>query len=243
MAWKIGCCGFPVAQKKYLEFFPVVEIQKTFYYPPGEETMRRWREGTPPEFEYVVKAWQVITHPARSPTYQKAKINVSQEQMNEYGYFRDTQVVWDGWKRTCEAGRILNARVFLFQTPASFQLSAENKESLRRFFTLIDHENFHFVWEPRGNFDLEDVKILCEELDLIPCTDPFVHPVLATHFFYIRLHGREGARYRYTESDFDYLLSVLSQNMPGYIFFNNMHMFEDAVHFKNFVRERGVDAK
>ncbi len=40
---KVGCCGFPTAQKKYFELFTVVEIQKTFYQIPEIKTAEMWR--------------------------------------------------------------------------------------------------------------------------------------------------------------------------------------------------------
>lgn len=45
---KIGLCGFTIAMGKYSSHFPVVEVQQTFYQPPAETVMRRWRASTDP---------------------------------------------------------------------------------------------------------------------------------------------------------------------------------------------------
>jgi len=76
---KVGCCGFPVARKEYFKNFSLVEVQQTFYKPPRMETAFKWRSAAPPEFEFAVKAWQLITHAPSSPTYRKAGIDVTDE--------------------------------------------------------------------------------------------------------------------------------------------------------------------
>jgi len=48
---KIGTCGFSVGRKKYFKFFKIVEIQKTFYDFVKEETLNKWREEAPSDFE------------------------------------------------------------------------------------------------------------------------------------------------------------------------------------------------
>ncbi|NIN51751.1 MAG: DUF72 domain-containing protein, partial [Nitrososphaeria archaeon] len=73
-AVKVGCCGFPGSRKGYFNDFNLVEIQQTFYKMPRLETAQRWRQEAPNEFEFTLKAWQLITHPPTSPTYRKAGI-------------------------------------------------------------------------------------------------------------------------------------------------------------------------
>ncbi|CAN5203562.1 DUF72 domain-containing protein [soil metagenome] len=46
----------------YTSRFPVVEVNNTFYHLPREASFDRWREETPPEFLFVVKASRYITH-------------------------------------------------------------------------------------------------------------------------------------------------------------------------------------
>ncbi|RLD13010.1 MAG: hypothetical protein DRI28_06745 [Caldiserica bacterium] len=70
---KIGTCGFSVGRKKYFKFFKIVEIQKTFYDFVKEETLNKWREEAPSDFEFSFKVIQLLTHPLNSPTYRRMK--------------------------------------------------------------------------------------------------------------------------------------------------------------------------
>ena len=67
---KVGCCGFPRGMKDYFSHFRLVEVQQTLYKMPKLETALRWRQQAPSDFEFTLKAWQLITHPATSPTYR-----------------------------------------------------------------------------------------------------------------------------------------------------------------------------
>ncbi len=93
----------------------------------------------------------------------------------------------------------------------------------------MDRGGLRFAWEPRGNWPTELVAQLCRELDLIHGVDPFVTPPAHGSPFYFRLHGRGGYRYRYTDED----LLALRQMCrgPGYVLFNNLGMWEDALRF------------
>ena len=63
-AVRVGLCGFTMAFEDYLRDYRLVEVQQTFYDPPREATMRRWRAEAPSDFEFTIKAWQLITHDA-----------------------------------------------------------------------------------------------------------------------------------------------------------------------------------
>lgn len=129
---KIGCCGFRVAKKKYFKNFDVVEVQQTFYKPPKLETAVKWHSAAPPEFEFTVKAWQLITHPPSSPTYRKAGIDVADE--SKYGYFKPIKEVFDAWEKTAEIADALHANIIIFQCPASFKEDESNIKNMKEFF-------------------------------------------------------------------------------------------------------------
>jgi uncharacterized protein YecE (DUF72 family) len=49
----------------YAHHFPAVEIDSTFYRMPSAKTLESWRESTPQDFRFAVKASQQITHRQR----------------------------------------------------------------------------------------------------------------------------------------------------------------------------------
>jgi uncharacterized protein YecE (DUF72 family) len=95
---KIGLCSFTIAVEKYSRLFPVVEVQQTFYQPSAESVMRRWRSSTPANMEFTIKAWQLITHTAASPTYRRLKRPLTDREKAGAGAFRNTAIVDEGWK-------------------------------------------------------------------------------------------------------------------------------------------------
>ena len=76
---KVGCCGFPGGMRSYFSRFEIVEVQQTFYQPPRMETALRWRREAPADFEFAIKAWQLITHPPSSPTYRRARVEIGRD--------------------------------------------------------------------------------------------------------------------------------------------------------------------
>jgi uncharacterized protein YecE (DUF72 family) len=228
---KIGCCGFPVGKKEYMARLKVVEVQQTFYQPPRPETARRWREEAPPEFEFTLKAWQLITHESTSPTYRRLKRPLTAEERQQAGAFKPTPLVRQAWEATLEIAQALRARLIVFQCPAKFDPSPEHVGHLRRFFGEIDRKNLIMAWEARGSWPREEVRALCQELNLLPVVDPFTTPPFAGPLAYFRLHGKTGYRYRYTEQDLAEMAEMLRDREEAYVMFNNMKMWEDARRF------------
>lgn len=232
MAVKVGCCGFALAQARYYARFPVVEVQQTFYHPPELRTVERWRAQAPAAFEFTVKAWQLITHEPSSPTYRRLRQPIPIAARNRYGGFRLTAEVEAAWARTREVARALKARVILFQCPAAFTPTAENRRRLRRFFEQMERDGFILVWEPRGNWTPEEIRALCRELDLVHGGDPFQLRPDPGRIQYFRLHGRTGYRYRFTDADLQELARICRREGTTYCLFNNLTMADDARRFQ-----------
>lgn len=230
MIAKVGCCGFPGGMERYFKEFKLVEVQQTFYKPPQTETARRWREKAPSDFEFSLKAWQLITHPPSSPTYRRAGLKIEPQKGKNLGFFKPTDEVFEAWKRTEEIAKTLNARVILFQCPPSFIQSEENITNIKAFFSRIKRD-FLFVWEPRGGWEEEAIRYLCQEMDLIHCVDPFLQSPLYGEVRYFRLHGGPGYRHRYTDAELRELKSKLGEG-ENYVLFNNIAMYEDAKRFR-----------
>ncbi len=234
---RIGCCGFRSSRQTYYESLDSVEVQHTFYQPPQVQTLRRWREEAPAGFEFTVKAWQLITHLPTSPTYRRLKRRLTEEEAEGAGFFRPTEAVAGAWEVTRECAAALKARAVLFQCPASFRPTPENVRNLRGFFGGVKRGRRAFCWEPRGDWPRALVAELCEELDLWHVVDPFAERSVTPRRCYFRLHGRKGWRYKYEDGELEELHSMLPRGADAYVFFNNVHMREDAVRFRRIAAE------
>ncbi len=232
MSIKVGCCGFSEAHHKYFANFDLVEIQNTFYQPPRINTAIKWREAAPEDFEFTLKAWQLITNKPTSPTYIRLREPIPQKKKSRYGFFKPTREVFNAWEVTRKFAATLNAQVILFQCPANFRSTEENINNLKTFFSSIDRGSFNLAWEPRGAWDPHLIKEICEELNLIHCVDPFRNESISESFKYYRLHGLKGYRYKYTDEDLLKLKEICYQSENVYCLFNNVTMKEDALRFK-----------
>ena len=236
---KTGCCGFSLSRSEYMMRFPVVEVQQTFYQPPQVKTLERWRAEAPPNFEFTIKAWQLITHEARSPTYRRLKRELTDTEKAEAGSFRPTPIVREAWEVTLACIDALKVERVLFQCPSSFTPTPEHVRDLRDFFRRIDRpRNLICLWEPRGNWPEQLIAELCRELDLTHVVDPFAARTVTPLRCYYRLHGRQGWRYEYEEDELSELSEMLSATGVSYVLFNNVRMLADAARFQQLVRER-----
>lgn len=233
---RIGCCGFPVARKKYYLYLKLVELQQTFYQPPQLETVQEWRESSPDDFEFTIKAWQLITHPPSSPTYRKLKIVIPEKKREHYGYFQPTEEVFSAWEYTERIARLLDTKLIIFQSPSSFIPIDKYVKNMYQFFSSINREGFFFVWEPRGAWPENIIKEICEDLALIHCVDPFKNEPLSGVLTYLRLHGKSGYNYHYKDEELKWLeKEVRKRRQPVYVMFNNTYMFDDAQRFINLI--------
>ena len=229
---QIGTCGFNGSKAGYVQQFSCVEVQHTFYQPPQLTTLERWRNDVPDDFEFTLKAWQLITHSARSPTYKRLSKKLTESERAEAGSFQPTSIVDEAWQVTLACARALKATTILFQCPASFTQTTEHINHLVNFFSRIERTGLQICWEPRGPWDTHLVGDLCHDLQLWHVVDPFVHMTMTPERCYFRLHGRQGWRYKYEPAELADLVELLPADTAGYVFFNNVHMTQDALVFK-----------
>jgi len=220
---KVGCCGYPTSMKKYFESFHLVELNRTFYEYPRISTVAGWREKTPQDFEFTVKAHQDITHKFR---FQ----------------MKPSLLAFESMKQICQT---LKARILLLQTPGSFRL--EKLSDAVKFLGKIRRDDLIVVWETRGaTWDTPEVrKKLTEKLEalnVVHVTDPFkTLPVFTDNVAYFRLHGlgKQLYYYQYTDDELKQLYKLVQSFELGgrevYVLFNNLAMYDDARRFMHFV--------
>jgi uncharacterized protein YecE (DUF72 family) len=237
--FRVGTCGFGRTKKdEFTKRLNCVEIQHTFYNPPQVKTLEKWRAEMPANFEFTLKAWQMITHDAGTPTYRRLKREMTEKESAEAGSFRPTETVESAWQTTLASAKALGARTILFQCPPKFTQSAENIKNLRRFFKHIDRSEMIFAWEPRGKtWEGKTVEKICKDLDLRHVVDPFKARTVTPDEVYYRLHGIGGWRYEYEEGELEELASMLPEDQVSYVFFNNREMFADAVRFRDILKD------
>jgi len=221
---RVGCCGYPTSMSKYHGWFKLVELNVTFYRFPRLSTVEKWRERAPSDFEFTVKANQQITH--------KSKMRLEEA----------SRKAFQEMKQIC---RTLNAKVLLFQTPASFR--PENIETAKKFFAGINRENLTLVWETRGPAwetpeAREKLVEALKEVEVSHVVDPFkTSPVYNVRVAYFRLHGLAERLYyyQYTNEELKQLKEkvepFLKRKLEVYVLFNNLAMLEDAIRFKKYV--------
>jgi len=230
---KTGCCGFPLPKTEYVAHFPVGEVQQTFYQPPRIATLQRWRALVPEHFEFTLKAWQLITHSSKSPTFRRLTTKLTPAELQQCGSFQFTPPVLMAWETSWRSAEALKAKCILFQCPASFGPSPENLHQMRLFFTSIERHGLKFIWEPRGDWNPALIKTLCEELDLIHAVDPFVSRSVTLNFTYLRLHGGKDFKHVYSMEELHFIRRQIRAGFPAYVFFNNIQMLQDATKFGN----------
>jgi uncharacterized protein YecE (DUF72 family) len=242
MPIKVGCCGWRFYKgglKAYVQKFMLVEVQQTFYKPPMVKTAERWRAGAPGAFEFVVKAFQAITHLPTSPTWRRSGIQITETQRSKYGWLRPTHENFEAWNRTKEICDALNAKICLIQCPPNFKCSGENINNLRKFFGKIDKDGLTIAWEPRGDWKEHpsEVKEVCSEFGLIHVVDLMrCHPLSEHPIAYVRLHGlnpREyDYNYKYSSTELKQLAkkakALSKKHREIYLLFNNFFMYDNA---------------
>jgi uncharacterized protein YecE (DUF72 family) len=242
---KIGCCGFAGSRNRYYKNFELVELQQTFYQLPNPAIVEKWKKEAPEGFEFTLKAWQLITHPTSSPTYRRLKsFSIPEDKAKHYGFFRPTDEVFYAWQKTEEICQLLKTKFVIFQCPPSFTPIKEHKDNLIRFFNSINRKEYHFVFEPRGKWTYDEIKDLCDELNLIHCVDPFANLPSTKEVVYFRLHGcppgKKMYNYQYSDEDLNNLHKIIQNYTQVYCLFNNISMYEDALRFKEMIKETKI---
>ena len=229
---RVGLCGWTVALSRYVREFSLLEVQQTFYEPPADQLLAKWRAAVPPGFEFTMKAWQLITHEPNSPTYRRLKHPVPPESRPELGGFRLTDPVLQAWARTLECARVLRATAVLLQCPKSFGPTAGNVSRLRAFLDTVQRPaGVQLLWEPRGEWPEGLLVELCRDLRLVHVVDPMQRDTVTPDQTYFRLHGTTGSRHVHTDDELRRLRDMVDGRPAPAVLFNNLPRTGDAERF------------
>ncbi len=241
---RVGCAGLPsgVARAAYFEHLDLLEVETTFFEPPGEVALRRWRREAPPACGFTALAWQLVTHDSDSPGYARLNHPLDGTAIGQVGSFRDTQLVRDAWARSVSAAQALAAEVLLLETPPSFTPSESHREALRRFVGEVagNRGNLALAWEPHGIWEPAEAAKLALELGLIYALDPLQleEPPPEEPEAYFRLHGLGIYRNKISADMLELLAEMIEGYERAWVVFANVEKYRDAQHFHKLLAGR-----
>ncbi len=189
----------------YAKNFKTVELNVSFYHLMSAKTFQNWRQKTPQNFVFAVKASRFITH------IKKLK------DANE------------PWKNFINNAKYLEEKLgpILFQLPPKWK---RNSDRLENFVKILpDHYKYVFEFREKTWFCDEIYKILNKKNIALCFSDspsfPFEEKITAS-FIYIRFHG-PGSLYNsyYSKKQLknwaEKIKKYLSDGLDVYGYFNN----------------------
>ncbi len=228
---KIGCSGFPVAQKRYQEKFPLVELNQLFKKTPLDRTVEKWRRTASKGFEFIVCASETITHHASSASLLSTK---SMTHHHHSGHFQDNAHVRQAFQKTIHMAETLASKVVIFKLPSNLTAHADNVGRLHQFFKAHPRHDKLFVWEPPHSWPHSLVEQLTTKLNLTPATNPLNARIkLNGPFRYFRLGNATQTKgiHQFTNWELDSIKKACDKPLCYVIFNNGPTAYEDALRF------------
>mgnify|MGYP006300177017 CR=1 FL=1 len=236
----IGCSGYhysdwkekfypqQLQKKEWLKFyarhFNTVEINNTFYKMPQKKDLEAWREQTPSDFLFTLKANRYFTH---------------QKKLKTDGDFKDR------FNTFIELAEGMGDQLgcILWQLPGNLH---KNAEKIEKLCELFNRKNRHVIeFRHQSWFDDEIYKVLSRHnvtFCIISAPGDLPEECRATsNCAYLRLHGKnEWYNYHYSGSELKSWAERLKQlkNIDRlFVYFNNdqhAHAVDNAKTLKGY---------
>ena len=190
----------------YSLHFDTVELNNTFYRLPKPETFESWRDNSPVNFLYAVKASRFITHmkKLKDPESSIAKFFDGAERLGE------------------KLGPIL------FQLPPRWRVDIER---LQNFLASLPEEHRYVIEIRDESWLVDEVYNVLREFNTAFCIHDLADtqtPLQVTaDFTYVRFHGPGASKYRGSYSDSalrewaERIKQWRNSNVDCYVYFNN----------------------
>jgi uncharacterized protein YecE (DUF72 family) len=204
----------------YCQTFDTVELNSSFYHLPAEKVVKSWRERTPRDFEYAVKASRYITH----------RLKLS-------GIDDSLKLFYDRMEHLQQ-----KLGPILFQLPPSLKLDLDR---LSIFCGLLKEGHRHVVEFRHESWDNDETLAILREHDVCACfvSMPGIESIeeVTSDFIYIRFHGAEELyASKYTKKQLeawrDLIREYRNSSLDIYAYFNNDYnafAVENALTLKN----------
>jgi uncharacterized protein YecE (DUF72 family) len=213
----------------YVQHFPVVEVNSSYYRIPRSAVLHQMERKTPPGFEFIIKAHKSMTHSLDAGPDEYSQFIDALEPVQDAGKFSGVllQFPW-GFKHTRGARDHLKSL----------------RANLPEFPLFVEFRNDGWIRDETFSL-LEDLGIGYCSVDE-PRLKGLVPPIVKNTggAGYVRLHGRNaknwwgrtagGDRYDYMYSNdelkewVDKIRGLAAEAKKTYVFFNNCHAGQAA---------------
>ena len=240
----VGTCGYsytewsdsgfyPVGTKSaqmlslYMHFFPIVELNYTWYQMPRRDAVARMVSRVPPPFRFAAKLTRTMTHERKDDCRQ---------QLRQY--------------RQGIEPLLGHLYAVLVQLPPDFDRSVENRYYLATMLDGLEGlpvavEFRHSSWAVDAVFaELERRRVTLVAVDapLLPDLFPALDVVTNPDFFYVRFHGRNSRGWLSSNMqkkfDYGYTMEELQQWCQGHIRTMARQTDRGLLFFNNHVRAK-----
>jgi uncharacterized protein YecE (DUF72 family) len=234
---RIGCSGWQykhwrgefypadLPQTRWLEHyatrFDTVELNNSFYRLPSAAAFRSWRERTPANFLFAVKASRFLTHMKK---------------------LKDPE---DPLSRLFTPARSLGAKLgpVLYQLPPRWPFDGDR---LRRFLRALSPRRQHTIEFREASWYNDEAFAMLARYGVALCLHDMrgsISPRVCTApFVYVRFHGTERYGGRYPDDHLQdwaaWLAGEMARGRSVYAYFNNDsggHAPRDAVRLRTFL--------
>jgi len=206
----------------YAEHFRTVEVNSTFYGQPRAAVTRAWADRTPDGFEFSIKLYQKFTHPGMYRQRVDRQLAGTDATADVAATLtRPTDADLDEFRRGIEpladAGKL---GALLAQFPASFKRGAAEEAYVEQLLRALGGyavavELRHQSWSDHVSDTLQLLN--AHQAAWVQIDEPKFRLSIRqnylpniTGFYYMRLHGRNAAkwwRHSSSEERYDYLYS------------------------------------
>ena len=232
----------------YAQYFPVIELDTTFYGLKTADLVRRWQAQVPAGFQFIIKASRLMTKHA-----------ATQDLVAEFSRFNDMVA-------PLTATHQLHA--VLCQFPPYFGVTAENVRYLQNMNQWLPdlpvaiefrHPSWYLPAYRAATIDLlkaaGDIHVVVDEAQTVSGSVPLVPIATNPELTILRLHGRnqawgqsgakttERTNYRYSQAELEAFALIVkhlkSKNVT--VIFNNNGGHDAAANAQQFIDMLGLD--
>lgn len=199
----------------YAKRFDLFEVRgfaaKALKQAPSAATLRRWRKGVPPRFEFAVSAGPAV-----------GKLKASAELETELEAMLATATT-------------LEARVLVVPTAPEVTPSTIWRDRLAKLVDRLPRDASAVVWEPSGLWEVEDAGAFARKIGVTVAVDPSRDEAPDGPIFYGRLRAIGGTR-AYSAAALTKIAANIGDRKDAYVVFETPGALKEAKALRGIVR-------